>query len=123
MTRADNPELRLFQAVVCQAIIDAVTPLPSVPSIESLLPEANGMYRTALARRNKHVRSRREAAINQADARVWLLSDSPDFNFICECAELDPEAILNVAERLEQGGWPVISGSIDPQEIVLSLAA
>lgn len=115
MNRPASPEVRLAQAVVCQAFLDAVMTLPEIPTIESLLPAASGMYRTALSRRNKHVRLRREAAVAQTEAREWLLSDSEDFRDVCDYADLDADNIFEQAKRLAALNWPQLNSN-DAQE-------
>jgi len=123
MNRPASPEVRLAQAVVCQAFLDAVMTLPEIPTIESLLPAANGMRRVAMSRRNEHVKARRESAVAQVEAREWLLSDSEDFRDVCDYADLDADNILEQAKRLAALNWPNLKPD-ETQEIQsVSIAA
>ncbi len=72
-------EVTLFRAVVARAVRDALN-------------------RRAV---NNQVADKeaREARILREEARTWLLSDSMDFQRICQLALLEPEAVRDSAQR------------------------
>jgi len=41
----------------------------------------------------------REARLQREEARMWLLSDGPDFRHVCYWALLEPEAVRDAARR------------------------
>lgn len=40
-------------------------------------------------------------------AQWWLLSKSRDFRDVCEYAQISPDVVFSVAEKLAKGGWVV----------------
>lgn len=61
-----------------------------------------------------------EKAINLHRARQWLLSNSRDFQRVCECALLDPEAVHLTARRaisVVDSAHPIIARIADGRPI------
>lgn len=123
----DCPEVRLWRAVIAQAFFDACSAAPTVPPLEDYLPRCWHNKHLAMVNRNAQVSRRREAIKDIADARVWLLSDSPDFESICDAANLNPESVREKAQLLADEGWPIIASEIaetvDAQSVAISMAA
>jgi hypothetical protein len=74
-----EPEVRLWCAVILQAIVDATS-------------------RISRDRRGETKQIRDEA-------RAWLLSNSKDFRSVCEMAGINPHAVCEFAEKLRRRNW------------------
>jgi hypothetical protein len=73
-----SAELHMWRSVVVQAFNDATS-------------SSNG----------------KEERRERASARLWLLSDSRDFRFVCSMALLDSDAVKESASRLQDRDWVV----------------
>jgi hypothetical protein len=74
-----EPEIRLWCAVVLQAIADATSRISRARCGET-----------------KQIRD---------EARAWLLSNSKDFRCVCELARFDPRTVREFAEKLRRHRW------------------
>lgn len=73
-----NPEIVLWRSVIAQAFIDA----------------SNKTHTSA-------------DRLARAEARNWLLEDTPGFRAICDAADVTPHIVRRNAQRLQALGWPV----------------
>lgn len=78
-----EPEVKVWRAVLVQAINDATLTLPP--------PKGNreGEKRAA-----------------QRQARDWLLNGGKDFRTVCALAGVSSSGVLRYAKQLEEDGWP-----------------
>ncbi len=72
-------EVTLFRAVVTRAFRDALNRF----AVDNQVADKEA----------------REARILREEARTWLLSDSIDFQRVCQWALLEPEAVRDSAQR------------------------
>lgn len=47
-----------------------------------------------------------ECIVDRDHARAWLTSVNYDLHFICDCAGLEPRAVLTKARSQAAQGWP-----------------
>lgn len=66
--------------------------------IMQAMRDACGVYDGSRAESAEYVK-------NQAQG--WLLSKSRDFRDVCEYAQISPDVVFSVAEKLAKGGWVV----------------
>jgi hypothetical protein len=123
MIREAAPEVRLYQAAICQAFIDACVSDPDpVPPLEHFLAKSNGNRATALSALRVARFTVGQVLADRREAREWLLSDSEDFRDVCDYADLDADNILEQAKRLAALNWPQLNSN-DTHAGVMSLAA
>lgn len=79
-----DPEVRLWRAVIIQAINDAT----------------GVVHARSPAQRRNAIRMRNEA-------RNWLTNNSPDFRDVCSMASVNPNHIVILADRLRAKEWRV----------------
>ena len=97
--------LRLFQAIVTQALVDACAPEPTVSSAP--IKRRKGEDDISYARRSaeKEIKRKDKAHADRRDAREWLTGDGESFNEICSLAGYEPVSISERAKRLAIRGW------------------
>jgi hypothetical protein len=86
---AVSGEVSLFRAVIARAMNDALNGR-GIRARQG----AGGVDRV-----DKEDAESREARLHREEARMWLLSDGPDFRRICHWALLEPEAVRDAARR------------------------
>lgn len=100
-----TPEVKLFQAVVLQAVEDACRQLERFEG-EKYRAARPGMPRKKKSpaftpEYNEWLTNAREIE----DARSWLLGGAADFREICACAGFDHTYIRRKAQALAATGW------------------
>lgn len=86
---AVSGEVSLFRAVIARAFNDAL----------------NGRGARTSGPHQKEDAESREARLQREEARLWLMSDGPDFRHVCYWALLEPEAVRDAARRaIESAG-------------------
>jgi len=83
---AVSGEVSLFRAVIARALNDALNGRGA----------RNGAPGGA---HQKEDAESREARLQREEARLWLMSDGPDFRHVCYWALLEPEAVRDAARR------------------------
>jgi hypothetical protein len=96
-----GPEVKLWRAVLLQAIEDATFRYKPKKRKKKMTPEE--WERVTAAR----AEARRNAKREQTTARDWLLGFSRDFRLVCSLAGVDPEAVHDRAKKLARQGWEI----------------
>ena len=96
-----GPEVKLWRAVLLQAIEDATFRYKPMKRKKKLTPEEWEKVTAARAE------ARRNAKREQTAARNWLLGFSRDFRLVCNLAGVDPEAVHDRAKKLAPRGWEI----------------
>lgn len=92
-----NSEVRLWRAVIAQAMDDAAMPIrPRKEVTRDGKPRSRAEIENAMSE-NKRERDR---------ARKWLIANSSDFRDVCAMALLDGDAVRDRALLLQAQGWP-----------------
>lgn len=91
------PDVRLFQAVVLQAVDDATMP----PRGRKGVVRRRGPRQLLRAWKKRN----RQRLAERDEARAWLLGGE-NFDAVCRCAELDPDYVRTRALTLAALGWP-----------------
>lgn len=97
---------RLFQAVVSNALVDAVAPdrKYSLKPPKRKKGEADDAYELRTALRLEFRRA--SANADRTSARRWLTGNGEDFRMIATLAGYEPDAIRERSLKLERAGWP-----------------
>jgi hypothetical protein len=112
-----GPEIRLWRAVLLQAIEDATFRYKPMKRRKSMIGQERQRILAARAK------ARTDAGRVQTAARNWLLGNSCDFRLACNLAGFDPEAVRDRAQKLSRQGWQVPFRTTESQrQLVLNEA-
>lgn len=104
--------LRLMQAVVTQAFVDATSEPKKMPTISDKVKRRADEGDVEYAERSEQLLAYRQAnaiawtTADRDEAREWLLKGGDSFEQIVSLAGYNPDDIREQAQKLARNGWP-----------------